>query len=114
MKERITQRSSKPAAKDGTDWNRIDMLSDTAIDTEAAADPDAAPSLDAAWFAGAALELPEPKQAVSLRIDADVLQWYKAQGSGYLSRMNAVLRQYAKAHGAEVTGRSARTPRRGG
>lgn len=114
MKELTTRHSSKPATKDGTDWNRIDTLSDTAIDAAAVSDPDAAPPLDAAWFAGSALELPEPKQAVSLRVDADVLQWYKAQGSGYLSRMNAVLRQYAKAHGADVTGRSARTPRRSG
>jgi uncharacterized protein (DUF4415 family) len=33
-----------------------------------------------------------------LRVDADVLDWFKAQGRGYLTRMNAVLRCYMEAH----------------
>jgi uncharacterized protein (DUF4415 family) len=35
--------------------------------------------------------------SVSLRIDADVLAWFKAQGPGYLKRMNAVLRAFREA-----------------
>ncbi|MGH8225380.1 MAG: BrnA antitoxin family protein [Gammaproteobacteria bacterium] len=38
-----------------------------------------------------------PKTAVSLRIERDVLEWFKAQGSGYQTRMNAVLRAYRDA-----------------
>ena len=38
-----------------------------------------------------------PKSSISLRIDADVLEWFKAQGPGYLKRMNAVLRAYREA-----------------
>ena len=38
-----------------------------------------------------------PMTSVSLRIDADVLAWFKAQGPGYLKRMNAVLRAYREA-----------------
>lgn len=42
---------------------------------------------------------PVPKKALlSLRIDADVIDWFKAQGSGYQSRMNALLRAYMEAH----------------
>ena len=41
--------------------------------------------------------MPSAKKAVSLRIDADVLDWFKAQGPGYLSRMNAVLRSFVNA-----------------
>ena len=37
---------------------------------------------------------PETKQAISLRVDADVLRWFKAQGLRYQSRMNRVLRAY--------------------
>lgn len=37
---------------------------------------------------------PGRKQAVSLRVDRDVLEWFRAQGPRYLSRMNAVLRAY--------------------
>ena len=39
----------------------------------------------------------EPKASVSLRIDADVLEWFKSQGEGYQTRMNAVLRAYKEA-----------------
>jgi uncharacterized protein (DUF4415 family) len=38
-----------------------------------------------------------PKASVSLRIDADVLDWFKAQGSGYQTRINAVLRAFREA-----------------
>lgn len=39
-----------------------------------------------------------PKALLSLRIDADVIEWFKAQGPGYQSRMNALLRAYMEAH----------------
>jgi uncharacterized protein (DUF4415 family) len=38
-----------------------------------------------------------PKTSVSLRIDADVLDWYKSMGPGYQTRMNSVLRAYKEA-----------------
>lgn len=40
----------------------------------------------------------EPKKQVTLRLDADVLDWFKAQGRGYQTRINALLREYMKAH----------------
>ena len=43
------------------------------------------------------LKVVPPKASVSLRIDADVLEWFKSQGSGYQTRMNAVLRAYRDA-----------------
>lgn len=94
-----------------TDWDRIDRMTDAEIAASVADDPDAAPILDTEWFRTARLVMPEPKQAVSLRIDPDVLRWYKDQGPGYQSRMNAILREYAGAHGAVLAGRSARTRR---
>jgi uncharacterized protein (DUF4415 family) len=45
------------------------------------------------------LKVVPPKTSVSLRIDADVLQWFKAQGSGYQTRINAILRAYRDAAG---------------
>ena len=108
MSDNVTRHSLKELGKGRTDEARLDRLSDADIDAAIAADPDAAPVLDGDWFSGAELVMPERKQAISLRVDADVLRWYKEQGAGYLSRMNAVLRQYAQAHGAELTGRSAR------
>jgi uncharacterized protein (DUF4415 family) len=42
---------------------------------------------------------PVPKKALlSLRVDADVIDWFKAQGAGYQSRMNALLRAFMEAH----------------
>ncbi len=38
-----------------------------------------------------------PKASVSLRVDADVLEWFKAQGPGYQTRINAVLRAFKEA-----------------
>ena len=43
------------------------------------------------------LKVVPPKASVSLRIDADVLDWFKAQGAGYQTRINAVLRAYREA-----------------
>ena len=113
MNETVTRRSLKEAVKGRTDWARVDKISDAGIDAAIAGDSDAAPVLDSDWFAEAELVLPERKQAISLRVDADVLRWYKAQGPGYLSRMNAILRGYAEAHGAALTGRPARVPAAG-
>lgn len=41
-----------------------------------------------------------PKTSISLRIDSDVLAWLKAQGPGYQTRINAVLRAFKEASGA--------------
>ena len=46
-------------------------------------------SLKVAW--------PQPKQAISLRIDQDVLTWFRDGGPGYQTRMNAVLRAFVDA-----------------
>ncbi len=56
------------------------------------------PPLDDDFFAHAELRLPESKQTVTIRLDADVVEWFKAQGKGYQTRMNAVLRRYMEVH----------------
>lgn len=38
------------------------------------------------------------KSQITLRIDADVLEWFRSRGSGYQSQMNAILRAYKEAH----------------
>ena len=45
-------------------------------------------------------ELPKPQRKghMTLRIDSDVLSWFRAQGKGYQSRINAILRQYFEQH----------------
>lgn len=50
------------------------------------------------WFKEGEWFVPSPKVAISIRIDKDVVEWFKAKGAGYQSRMNAVLKAYVKAH----------------
>ena len=61
------------------------------------------PEMDEKFFATAKLVMPPgaSKKAVSMRVDEDVFDWFKAQGKGHLSRMNAVLRAYMLAHRSE-------------
>ena len=58
------------------------------------------------FWAGAEIVLP-PKQAISLRLDQDVLEWFREQGPRYQTRINAVLRTYVSR--ARATGRDGRT-----
>ena len=50
------------------------------------------PPLDASLFKNATLRLPQRKKPVALRLDADIVDWFKRQGKGYQTRINAVLR----------------------
>ena len=84
--------------KDRTDWARVAALTDEEIAAAVASDPDAAPLLTEEWFRHATLLVPSPKQPVSIRIDEPVLDWFKAQGPRYQTRINAVLRAYVAAH----------------
>jgi uncharacterized protein (DUF4415 family) len=54
------------------------------------------PELDESFFAAAELVQPIAKSQVTLRIDADVLDWFRAQGKGYQTRINAVLKAYMR------------------
>ena len=53
--------------------------------------------LPAAFWADASIVQPVVKRPISLRVDEDVLRWFKQQGPRYQSRMNAVLRAYMRA-----------------
>jgi uncharacterized protein (DUF4415 family) len=76
-----------------TDWERVDALTDEEIEAAAKADPDAQPTDEAFWD-DAVMVMPVEKELVSINIDKDVLQFFKAQGQGYQVRMNAILRAY--------------------
>jgi uncharacterized protein (DUF4415 family) len=62
--------------------------------------PDApeAESLGAEFWKSARVVMPSGKTSVHLRLDSDVVEWFKAHGKGHLTRMNAVLRAYVDAH----------------
>jgi uncharacterized protein (DUF4415 family) len=73
------------------DVARVRRMSEREI--EATSPPELA-NLPAGFWDGATLMPPVIKQAVSLRLDPDVLEWFREQGPRYQSRMNAVLRTY--------------------
>ena len=75
-----------------TDWAAVDALTDEEIAAAVRNDPDAVP-LDVDW-SDAVLVVPPRKQAISIRVDQDVLDFFKGEGAGYQRRMNAVLRSY--------------------
>lgn len=92
-KDRASFRSKMRAA---VDWDALDARSDAALTRAAVADADN-PPLDAAFWARARVVLPAAKRPVSLRIDGDVLDWFRSRGRGYQTRINAVLRSYVQA-----------------
>ncbi len=61
-----------------------------------------APYLPNAVWMKAAEQLPHNKKQITLRIDAEVLEFFKHTGTRYQSRMNAVLRSYVEAHKAHA------------
>jgi uncharacterized protein (DUF4415 family) len=81
--------------KDETDYARLDAMTDADIAQAVAEDPDA-PPLDLDWTQ-ARLSLPPAKDVVTLRLDRDVLEWFRAQGKGYQTRINQVLRAFYEA-----------------
>ncbi|MBC3916487.1 BrnA antitoxin family protein [Undibacterium sp. CY18W] len=73
-----------------TDWKRLTAMKDKDIDTSDIAE------LGDEFFQNAELRMP-PKQAVTIRLDSDVLEWFKEQGQGYQTRINKLLRVYMEA-----------------
>jgi uncharacterized protein (DUF4415 family) len=80
-----------PRRKGKTDWERIRNLTDEEIEASIANDPDW--SDDWKWSEGVVV-IPPKKKAISIRVDQDVLDFFKKDGAGYQRHMNAVLRSY--------------------
>jgi len=96
--ERITHVTLEEARrmKGETDYARLDAMTDEDIARAVADDPDVAP-LDLDW-SQARVVMPPGKENVTLRVDRDVLAWFRGTGKGFHTRMNAVLRAYMEAH----------------
>jgi uncharacterized protein (DUF4415 family) len=54
-------------------------------------------ALNDTFFKGVQLQLPQPKETITMRVDKDVLVWLKKQGPGYQTKINQLLRQYMDA-----------------
>ena len=78
--------------KSRTDWARLRAMTEEEIEAAARADPDSDPT-NFDW-SKAVLVMPRRKEAISIRLDDDVLSYFKSLGSGYQTRINAVLRHF--------------------
>lgn len=99
----MNERTTSPDAprkgrtsRDNTDWPRVHAQTDAAIAAAVADDPDTFIP-DREWMDRAQVVMPEAKDMVTLRIDHDVLAWFKTKGRGYQTRINAVLRAFYEA-----------------
>jgi uncharacterized protein (DUF4415 family) len=75
-----------------TDWARIDVMTDEMIETSDI------PPLSDEFFAKATWRMPRPPASIAVRVEPEVLEWFKAQGENYSRLMAAALRIYAEAH----------------
>lgn len=75
----------------------MDRLRNMTEEEIAATSPPELADLPDDFWDDAVVVVPDPKEAISLRVDRDVLEWFRAQGPRYQTRMNAVLRSYMMA-----------------
>ena len=91
MKRASTSRKSR------TNLTRLRKRSDSAIVRDRDA-PEWTPEMFAKAVARKSLAPVPRKSLLSLRVDSDVIEWFRSQGAGYQSRMNALLRAFMEAH----------------
>jgi uncharacterized protein (DUF4415 family) len=94
MKEKnITIISRDDPRRGKTNLEKLRKLTDEEINTSIAGDPD----WDEEGWTEAVIIVPPKKQPISIRVDEDVLDFFKKQGAGYQKRINAVLRSFMNA-----------------
>jgi uncharacterized protein (DUF4415 family) len=86
-------------AESRTDLGKIDAMTDEDLERLVAADKDERVQPD---WTRAQLILPQAKQSVHLRLEQEIVEYFKSQGKGHISRMQAVLKSYVNAHRARV------------
>lgn len=92
----MKKRSSSKASR--TDWPRVRAQNEADI-RRTREHPEADVSHIVGRIVRRGLRPVQPKAVVSLRVDADVLAWFREQGPGYQTRINAVLKAFKEASG---------------
>ena len=97
MKKKAGRVTSGSSAKGKTNWARLAAMPDRDIKFTKDA-PRTSPTDWAIAVAHRGLPIPSRKAQIALRVDEDVLTWFREQGAGYQTRMNAVLKAFRDAH----------------
>jgi uncharacterized protein (DUF4415 family) len=110
--ERIVKRTLADRKKDKTDWARLRAMTEAEIERGAENDPDNPPWTQAE-LRNAQLVLPsgDVKVPLSIRLDREVIDYFKSQGTGYQSRIGAVLLSYVRTREGERQSKRATRPR---
>ena len=74
----------------------VKAMRDIEIERAVAADPDTFMP-DSEWFKKARLVIPQAKEMVTLRLDPEIMAWFRQAGRGYQTRINAVLKAFVEA-----------------
>lgn len=93
MNDDISGSTSK--TESATDWKRLRAMTDEEVHAAVASDPNIKPT-DEGFWKDAHVVMPKPKETVTMRLDADVLAWFRRE-RGYQTRINAILRAYMAA-----------------
>jgi uncharacterized protein (DUF4415 family) len=80
--------------EDRTDWAKVDAMTEADIQAAIAADPD--DIKDEPDWTRAVMGIPPRKDHINIRVDHHVLEWFRAQGKGYQTLMNNVLRAFVE------------------
>lgn len=91
--------------RSGTDFKRLDAMTDADIDMSDI--PEVTPEMFAKGVVRRGLK-PITKRQLTLRLDSDVIDWFRSQGGGYQTRMNALLRAFMEEHKRANGGRRPR------
>ncbi len=75
-----------------SDWTRAGAMTEAEIEAAIAADPEEA-GMKVDW-SRASVEMPQPKAVLNMRVDRNVLEFFRREGRGYQTKFNAVLRSY--------------------
>jgi uncharacterized protein (DUF4415 family) len=86
-------RAMRARGEDRTDWAAVMAKTGEALEADIASDPDG-DGIPYGWIKDAVLVTPGPKKLLSLRLDHEVIDWFKSQGAGYQTKINAVLVAY--------------------
>ena len=79
-------------------WDEVKNMPNTQVEARALSDPDNPPS-DAAFWADVDLQEPDTRKVpIHIRVESDVLEFFKQGGPGYQTRINRVLQQYVSWH----------------
>ncbi len=78
--------------EDKSDWVKAAAMTDMEIEAAIASDEDEA-GMVVDW-SKATVEMPQPKAVLNMRVDSDVMEFFRNQGKGYQTKINAVLRSY--------------------